>query len=174
MTWRATSFRDGLYVCDRYGKTSAIPDAQGCSSYFLTWHSCAACTRCRPGSQQSGSLSLYWPCLSAFLRSVGTRSIASSSCNNRSSDSRQGGFPYGEDWADAINRVPTDHTVYFSTRVQMPAPTVRPPSRMANLTPSSMATGWISSTVISMLSPGMTISTPSGSLMAPVTSVVRT
>ena len=76
--------------------------------------------------------------------------------------------------------IPTDDILkdtpyfYFSTLMQMPAPTVRPPSRMAKVTPSSMATGWISSTVISMLSPGITISTPSGSLMAPVTSVVRT
>ena len=39
--------------------------------------------------------------------------------------------------------------------------------------PSSMAIGAISLTVIAMLSPGMTISVPSGSWMAPVTSVVR-
>ena len=36
-----------------------------------------------------------------------------------------------------------------------------------------MAMGVISSTSISTLSPGMTISTPSGSLIEPVTSVVR-
>jgi hypothetical protein len=36
-----------------------------------------------------------------------------------------------------------------------------------------MAIGLISSTVISVLSPGMTISTPSGRLQAPVMSVVR-
>src|SRR5581483_1660508 len=69
---------------------------------------------------------------------------------------------------------PAPTIVYCKTWVQMPAPTVRPPSRMANLTPSSIATGWINSTVISMLSPGITISTPSGSLIAPVTSVVLT
>jgi hypothetical protein len=39
---------------------------------------------------------------------------------------------------------------YSSMWTQMPAPTVRPPSRMANFTPSSMATGWINSTVIVM------------------------
>ena len=54
-----------------------------------------------------------------------------------------------------------------------PAPTVRPPSRIENLVPSSIAIGAISSTVISMLSPGITISTPSGKLQIPVTSVVR-
>ena len=57
--------------------------------------------------------------------------------------------------------------------VTWPAPTVRPPSRMANFRPSSMATGWISSTVMSVLSPGMTISVPSGRVTTPVTSVVR-
>ena len=57
--------------------------------------------------------------------------------------------------------------------VTRPAPTVRPPSRMLNFRPSSMAMDWMSSTVISVLSPGMTISVPSGSLTTPVTSVVR-
>lgn len=57
--------------------------------------------------------------------------------------------------------------------VTWPAPTVRPPSRMANFRPSSMATGWMSSTFISVLSPGMTISVPSGRVTTPVTSVVR-
>jgi hypothetical protein len=64
----------------------------------------------------------------------------------------------------------SDHLLIFVTR---PAPTVRPPSRMANCRPSSMAIGWISSTVISVLSPGMTISVPSGRVTTPVTSVVR-
>ena len=36
-----------------------------------------------------------------------------------------------------------------------------------------MAIGWISSTDISVLSPGMTISVPEGSVTTPVTSVVR-
>ena len=36
-----------------------------------------------------------------------------------------------------------------------------------------MAIGFWSSTVISVLSPGITISTPSGSSIVPVTSVVR-
>ena len=54
-----------------------------------------------------------------------------------------------------------------------PEPTVRPPSRIAKRRPSSIAMGVISSTSISTLSPGMHISTPSGRLMTPVTSVVR-
>ena len=62
------------------------------------------------------------------------------------------------------------HLLIFVTR---PAPTVRPPSRMAKRRPSSMAIGWISSNAISVLSPGMTISVPSGSVTTPVTSVVR-
>ena len=54
-----------------------------------------------------------------------------------------------------------------------PEPTVRPPSRIAKRRPSSIAIGWISSMVISTLSPGMHISVPAGSSMTPVTSVVR-
>ena len=54
-----------------------------------------------------------------------------------------------------------------------PAPTVRPPSRMAKRWPTSIAIGVISSTVISTLSPGMIISAPAGRPIAPVTSVVR-
>jgi hypothetical protein len=62
---------------------------------------------------------------------------------------------------------------YLLIFVTRPAPTVRPPSRIANLSCSSMAIGWISSTDISVLSPGMTISVPSGRVTTPVTSVVR-
>ena len=51
-----------------------------------------------------------------------------------------------------------------------PAPTVRPPSLIANLIPCSIATGAINSTSITTLSPGITIS-PSN-LIEPVTSVV--
>src|SRR5262245_60933954 len=54
-----------------------------------------------------------------------------------------------------------------------PAPTVRPPSRMAKRSFSSMAIGTISSTVMVTLSPGITISVPSGRCTTPVTSVVR-
>lgn len=53
-----------------------------------------------------------------------------------------------------------------------PDPTVLPPSRIANLKPSSQAIGVMRETSIVMWSPGITISTPSGSLMVPVTSVV--
>ena len=55
-----------------------------------------------------------------------------------------------------------------------PEPTVLPPSRIAKRRPSSKATGLIRTTFISMLSPGITISTPSGNSIIPVTSVVRT
>ncbi|GJE15267.1 hypothetical protein FOHLNKBM_6348 [Methylobacterium longum] len=54
-----------------------------------------------------------------------------------------------------------------------PAPTVRPPSRMAKRSFSSMATGTIRTTSMVTLSPGITISVPSGSVQMPVTSVVR-
>jgi hypothetical protein len=55
----------------------------------------------------------------------------------------------------------------------VPAPTVRPPSRIANRRPLSIATGVCNSTFNCTLSPGITISVPSGSIATPVTSVVR-
>lgn len=62
---------------------------------------------------------------------------------------------------------------YLTTVVTTPAPTVRPPSRIANRNPSSIAIGLINSTDNSTLSPGITISTPPGKDTTPVTSVVR-
>ena len=62
---------------------------------------------------------------------------------------------------------------YLTISVMLPEPTVRPPSRMENLVPSSIAIGLSSSTFIWTLSPGMHISVPSGRVMIPVTSVVR-
>ena len=62
---------------------------------------------------------------------------------------------------------------YFRIFATTPAPTVRPPSRMAKRRASSIATGLISETTICTLSPGITISVPSGSSTAPVISVVR-
>ena len=62
---------------------------------------------------------------------------------------------------------------YLTILETTPEPTVLPPSRIAKRRPSSTATGLMSETSILTLSPGMTISTPSGSLMEPVTSVVR-
>ena len=62
---------------------------------------------------------------------------------------------------------------YLMIFVTEPAPTVRPPSRMAKRRPSSMAMGLIRSTCMVVLSPGMHISMPSGRLIVPVTSVVR-
>jgi hypothetical protein len=61
---------------------------------------------------------------------------------------------------------------HSSTSVTTPAPTVLPPSLMANRNSFSIAIGAIRSTVRFMLSPGITISTPSGSWATPVTSVV--
>ena len=62
-----------------------------------------------------------------------------------------------------------NYSMIVATR---PDPTVRPPSRIANVRPCSIAIGWISSMVISTLSPGMHISVPSGREITPVTSVV--
>ena len=64
-------------------------------------------------------------------------------------------------------------STYSRISVIAPAPTVRPPSRIANRLPFSSATGVRSSTVRFTLSPGITISTPSGSSIVPVTSRVR-
>ncbi len=66
----------------------------------------------------------------------------------------------------------TLHVFYSITSVTTPAPTVRPPSLTANLNSFSIAIGTINSTDIVTLSPGITISTPSGSCATPVTSVV--
>src|SRR5919198_890450 len=68
---------------------------------------------------------------------------------------------------------PPSRGCYLTISETTPDPTVRPPSRMANRRPWSMAIGWISSTSISAFSPGATNSRPSGSLTTPVTSVVR-
>ena len=63
--------------------------------------------------------------------------------------------------------------VYSITSETTPAPTVWPPSRIAKFRPCSIAIGTISSALIVTLSPGITISIPSGSSNEPVTSVVR-
>ena len=62
--------------------------------------------------------------------------------------------------------------LYSIISVTTPAPTVLPPSLMAKRSSFSRAMGVTSSTLRVTLSPGMTISTPSGSLAIPVTSVV--
>jgi hypothetical protein len=62
---------------------------------------------------------------------------------------------------------------YSIISVTVPAPTVRPPSRIANRNPLSMATGVINSITNPTLSPGITISVPAGNSATPVTSVVR-
>ena len=61
---------------------------------------------------------------------------------------------------------------YFKISVIRPAPMVRPPSRMAKRCPFSIAIGFPSSIVIPRLSPGITISVPSGNSQTPVTSAV--
>ena len=62
---------------------------------------------------------------------------------------------------------------YLVILATTPEPTVRPPSRIAKRRPSSMAIGAISLTPMVTLSPGITISVPSGRITSPVTSVVR-
>lgn len=62
---------------------------------------------------------------------------------------------------------------YSKISVTRPAPTVLPPSRMAKRWPLSMAIAFCNATSMPRLSPGIIISVPSGSLITPVTSVVR-
>ena len=78
----------------------------------------------------------------------------------------------GERMTDSSN-TPRVLPTYFRILVTRPAPTVRPPSRIAKSRPSCIAIGLINSTVITVLSPGITISVPSGNVIDPVTSVVR-
>src|SRR5574340_667817 len=52
------------------------------------------------------------------------------------------------------------HCRYSITLATTPAPTVRPPSRMANRKPSSIAISGTAATEIDTLSPGITISVP--------------
>jgi hypothetical protein len=61
---------------------------------------------------------------------------------------------------------------YAITLATTQEPTVLPPSLIANLKPSVIAIGCCSLTVMWILSPGITISTPAGSSISPVTSVV--
>src|SRR6266446_6074746 len=68
---------------------------------------------------------------------------------------------------------PRHHTTYVTISAIVPAPTVCPPSRIANRNPFSIATGVINSITRLTLSPGITISVPAGNSAIPVTSVVR-
>lgn len=65
------------------------------------------------------------------------------------------------------------HQTYSTISEILPAPIVRLPSRIAKRCVFSIATGAIRVISIVMLSPGITISTPSGNITVPVTSVVR-
>ena len=87
------------------------------------------------------------------------------------------GFARGSVITSSANRAHQRHLDTFAAQsrilVMMPAPTVRPPSRMAKRICSSRPTGVMSSMFMVMLSPGITILTPSGNMQVPVTSVVR-
>ena len=81
-------------------------------------------------------------------------------------------FAFGtcEGYDDSHRLTPSPYSIISLTT---PAPTVRPPSRTANRSSFSIAIGVINSADIVTLSPGITISTPSGNVITPVTSVVR-
>jgi len=71
-----------------------------------------------------------------------------------------------------LNSDPFSYYYYSIIFETFPAPTVLPPSRIANFKPSSIAIGVMSLIFIVMWSPGITISVPAGSSTTPVTSVV--
>jgi hypothetical protein len=75
--------------------------------------------------------------------------------------------------AGQVGHLPLRGSFYCTISLIVPAPTVWPPSRIANRNPFSIATGVISSMTKLTLSPGITISVPAGSSATPVTSVVR-
>ena len=84
-------------------------------------------------------------------------------------EKRSGKKKTGSARADPVGRSRN----YSMTSDTTPEATVRPPSRMAKRSSCSMAIGVMSSPMIVTLSPGMTISVPSGRVHTPVTSVVR-
>jgi hypothetical protein len=94
-------------------------------------------------------------------RTLRTRGVAD---RNRPSDRSSEGREHYEECSRGR------HSIMLATT---PAPTVRPPSRMAKRSFSSIAIGTIRCTSMAMLSPGITISVPSGRCTTPVTSVVR-
>ena len=75
--------------------------------------------------------------------------------------------------SNPISRLTAVRSIYSMISETVPAPTVRPPSRIANLNPFSIAIGLINSISSCELSQGITISVPSGRCTIPVTSVVR-
>ncbi len=80
-------------------------------------------------------------------------------------------FSTGKSDKYSIHNKPLD--IYSIISPITPAPTVRPPSRIANLSSFSIAIGAINSTLMVALSPGIIISTPSSRVNTPVISVVR-
>jgi hypothetical protein len=157
-----------------------LPDREGC---YRTSR-CARCMRHRGqnllSSSRSGSFRRFFDV--AYVRSLHSVQASVMICRSpffAMSSLLPVSLAYGPvlAWNGPPRRMSggPDRSVNFYSRifVTAPAPTVRPPSRIAKRRPSSTATGVCSSTVILTLSPGITISTPSGSAMVPVTSVVR-
>ena len=81
--------------------------------------------------------------------------------------------PVPKSWESGDSRPHLISITYSIILLTTPAPTVRPPSRIAKRKPSDIAMLEPRVTVILILSPGITISVPEGSSTAPVTSVVR-
>jgi hypothetical protein len=143
-------------VCGRTGNT--CPDST-CPEYFsCSWslNSFFACTRRK---REVRFPSYVWPHSTENYEGRWMIVRFAHSCDGRGVSSLVPHHP---------SLVP-----YSITSLMTPAPTVLPPSRMAKRRPWSIAIGVINSTLHVILSPGITISTPSASFTTPVTSVVR-
>lgn len=77
-------------------------------------------------------------------------------------------------WITIVPKVWQNVWFYSMISVTIPVPTVLPPSLSVKRSPVSKGTSSISEIVKGVLSPGMTISTPSGSWIVAATSPVRT
>ena len=175
MAERITSSLCGSYAYGSEGRTSPSPNARSSSSCSESSCSYGSCTLRKPVSRvhafffyllsefkvQSSRFNVR-PFHSSLFTLHSSLSSSPPAVPGRPLPAGQTGRHLTEDLCD-----------YLITVETVPAPTVRPPSRIAKRIFSSRATGAMSFTVISTLSPGITISTPSGSWMSPVTSVVR-
>jgi hypothetical protein len=176
IAWTAspTSFLCVQCACGSDYRTSRTQDAWWSSSCSSSSSSSALCTR---DTVMSRFRAFHYPNRLPGLLPCNPKTV--SFCHRRGSFGTSRRFlptlPYSpRPWLlrpkGAVARRGKRHAMISE---MVPAPTVRPPSRMAKRKPFSMATGVCSSISSEMLSPGITISVPAGSFAVPVTSVVR-
>ena len=152
-------------------------------------HGFSAGTSCRPGRFRTHDPRFwrpvlyplsYWPILTSLLRLLVRRVFAAmptklfylKAIGRPCFIFRRGIIPIFTFRTFHLNN--DSHKYSYSVMAATtPAPTVLPPSRIANRNSFSIAIGVINSTSIDTLSPGITISTFAGNVQTPVTSVVR-